>query len=872
MSAHPSSTVEANAHALAPSAAGLPPAAAVAGQQALLTGKTHATTALLARAAVSVVPVDSAVNVLHGGVTPVVSSAGVVELQSAAAAPSPPSASADSAKSQTHAAYAGSAQAQGQALGSSGSKDTGEKLISTPSRDPIASGPKAMLLVASSQDQRTHAHGRISPPSNAAAAAGASAGVGGGGGSAASASRTVPSLLAAAFASVSDSFRRHKAHASSAVAQHDVMSDVDGAGAASSSSSAVPAWAAQALTTHCLVIDMQHVSSSEPDRKHLLSALDKALSATARIDAVLSWLPKLERDGLAWVIAEPSAHRLHLHFKEHAFLVRALKAVPSLVRCSMTAAWKTCCSGVQRHEHPEALHFACNYPTEALPASSSATIAKMREFLLSIGIEVQDVWQSNSQGTNQHAAAHGERARVTFWALPREADVNTLRSVIERVHRQHKLFGGLVSVQGPNTPQLTRCIECRLLGHSVSACPKFGGTAVRLLFKKPLAPFAFSELLKSFPDVRSAMLGHTHSRDEWTSAHKATLFFDTPSEAAVAEFTQTLLELTRVCGEALHEAPSLVDMTEASRKQECIVCGSHQKEHRCLSRGGPPKLPPVQQHRQPAPAKANAAEAAPLAAAASKATAPMLQSMCGEYRTRLVCNRNGCKQAHPEDWIIPPEGCCRDFYNRGVCKYGAAACKYEHLTLEDAQRTQQAAAPAPSGAIAAAAAPKPAAASRGAAATKAPSQKKAASTKTPQMRGRESNMFAPIASAAAAAPSTPRGKAVQTSSLASLASPSSSLTRSHSTPSTAGAAPRRGSGKQLQFGAAAAALTSAATAAAGVDEDGYQQQKSKRRRTQAPTTHGEQKDEEEEEKQAPRKQPEAEQQQQQSEEEAMLVL
>jgi len=369
------------------------------------------------------------------------------------------------------------------------------------------------------------------------------------------------------------------------------------------------------------------------------------------------------------------------------------------------------------------------------------------------------------------------------------------------------------------------------------------------------------------------MLGEKHSMDEWISAYKATLFFDTPSQNTLTEFTQTLQRLTAMCGDILHEAPSSVAMTEAARKQECPVCGSHQKVHTCVPHA-PKPLQVQQQHKQPAPSKAPAA-AQPVVvfvAAAPKASTALLKGMCGEYRRSLVCNRAKCTQKHPEGWIIPPEDCCRDFYINGECKYGADACKYKHLTLEDAQRAKQAAAPS-SSAVAAAARVPAATTSRAGVEPKALLNKKgaAAQPQQRQQQGRDSNTFAPLASAAAAAPATPRGK-VQTSSLSSLTSPSALLTRSHSTPSVT---PSRPAGKKLQFTtAAAAASASASSASAAADEDGggaFQQQQGRKRRKTV--------EQEEEKEQASRKQPAAaaqqdqqEQQLQQSEDDEVMVL
>jgi hypothetical protein len=550
--------------------------------------------------------------------------------------------------------------------------------------------------------------------------------------------------------------------------------------------------------------------------------------------------------------------------KNHSFLVRALKAVPFLVRCcvpSSGSAWggHSCpCSELTRYEQPEALHFAVD-PTETVPAQPPALLSTIKDFLKRISIDVQSVWQS-SQGGGQRPNVPGQR--ITFWVLPREADQNALVALINRVHQKHTLFGGTISVQGPNTKQTARCPECRELGHQGDACPKFSGTAVRLRFKDPLSPYDFRLLLEG-SHCRSAMLGNTHSDNDWAPSHKATLFFDEPtSEEAIASFTKTLQELTARCSSRLFEHPTFVIMTQAQRKLECPACGDRDKTHQCLSKSTAPSRPgAAPQQQQPAAGKipaaaasATAASASAPAAAASKgasgsaakeAAAPtyvesLLKGMCGEWRKSRCCgNRDRCKRSHPEEWVIIPDSVCNDFLKHGSCKW-AANCRFPHITFEQLKKK-----PASSQSDAAAPldAPK-------AAAVKAASAKKTAKAAP---RGGGSNMFAPLAPAAAAAsaaPATPR-KAPPLSSLDSLASPSSSgLTRSRSTPSVT---PSTSAKKKLTLGAGASAAAAASSAA--VDHDGFQQQKkkqNKRRRTTASQGSAEQSEEEEQE-QAPRK-------------------
>jgi len=111
--------------------------------------------------------------------------------------------------------------------------------------------------------------------------------------------------------------------------------------------------------------------------------------------AVLSWLPALAQNGLAWVCAEPRLSRLHLHFRELAHVVHALKAAPLLVRCgALPNRWSDAPCGVARHEHPEALVLSC-VPTEQLPNAPGACDAAVKTLLTSMGIGWQSFWQSH---------------------------------------------------------------------------------------------------------------------------------------------------------------------------------------------------------------------------------------------------------------------------------------------------------------------------------------------------------------------------------------------------------------------------------------------------------------------------------------------
>ena len=659
-------------------------------------------------------------------------------------------------------------------------------------------------------------------------------GVGAGAAPVPSASAAPSASVQARFAAAARAFHQDDSSASSAAAQHDAM-EVDGSGGSASSFkdlASLVALVTSSAATHCLVVD--HLRVAPPDLPKLGNCLNVALTQAERKEAVLEWLPKIDEDGLGAVFVEHQ--RLHLHFKEHRHLALALKEVPWLVRCGATgsSSWSLNCYGVARHQLPEALRFKCSNPAD-VPSSIAKQQSAMKELVAEMGIEERGIWQSSSDVYDIKT-----NPRFAFWVLPRETNPVALVALIERVHRKHKLFGAFVDVQGMNLPPLMRCSECHTLGHSSSTCPLFGGVAVRLVFKMPMSPVVFAGFVRLVPDVRSAMLGNIYinATTSGVTSHKATLFFnaDESTPEKKQQFEELLLELGRQAGAMLHQAPHRITMREAERRQECTTCGAREKEHGCpFRKSGPvrsraPEQPAQQQQQQQqqqqratqaqgsaAPSKAGGASHAAGSPAVSK---QKTAGMCGTWRTLKVCSRNGCTQQHPKDWFPIPnrdQPVCRDFYSSGNCKF--QQCKYEHWSLaqEQAKQAAQLATVAPA---AAAAAGKSAAAVQPAPAPKKQASNKKKPQQQQQLREGNNNSFAALdaapASAATAAPATPRKNApVPSSSLASLASP----TRSLSTPGPAASytASARPNCVLLAFGsdnraAAAVSLGAAATA------------------------------------------------------------
>jgi hypothetical protein len=435
----------------------------------------------------------------------------------------------------------------------------------------------------------------------------------------------------------------------------------------------------------------------------------------------------------------------------------------------------------------------------------------------------QYVWQSGVQKDHMKKSTPG---KITFWVLPREANLDALAATINRINMRHTLLGGSVSVQGPNSPQLQRCWECRLLGHNDTACPKFSGTAVRLRFKLPFGPYEFSQLVQGSNTIRAAMLGNTHAREAWMPSYKATLFFNTPcTPEELNSFRQTLQTVSDLCQDRLHEPPHPVVMTHALRKSECVACGSRNSGHRCIFAGvaRPQPQQPQAAAGKPAPSPAAAAVANPVtipkpSEPAQTIEASMVHGMCGQWQVEKQClhlESGKCNRKHDPKWLPVPETACRNWFFKRSCKF-EDKCRFKHTTLEELQKAQGG---------------PPSVAAAGAA---------AASSRQPSTGKRGSGA---AAAASAVAPTTPR-KEAKLSSLESLASPAaSSLARTHSTP----VASRSSSAKKnlalatkpTASASSAAAASAPHAVAAGAEEDPpFQEPKRrhKRQRTQQAQT------------------------------------
>ena len=87
---------------------------------------------------------------------------------------------------------------------------------------------------------------------------------------------------------------------------------------------------------------------------------------------------------------------------------------------------------------------------------------------------------------------------------------DALNQLVTQLHKQHKLCGAEVHVSAPNNPTLIRCSQCDELGHSYQACPMYGGTAIRLLFKQPV-DYGTLKRLVSYSGAKGGYLSNDYT-------------------------------------------------------------------------------------------------------------------------------------------------------------------------------------------------------------------------------------------------------------------------------------------------------------------------------------------------------------------------
>jgi hypothetical protein len=452
-------------------------------------------------------------------------------------------------------------------------------------------------------------------------------------------------------------------------------------------------------TCHCLVIDASKADAGADAHKQLAAALLLAGNQPALQQHVGVWLPALALGDVSAMYADRTS-RLHINFLSAAGLGRALATLPCLVRCGSTVAgpWhgKQQVCGLAKHLQPELLRLTCE-PTDDRSSRELAKLtAAIGELLASMKLEHTSFWIPNSANPARRGTSS-----LTINVLPRETDAARLRALIDGLHLQHRLWGGVVSIEAPNQRALSRCRLCAQLGHLYDGCPRYAGFALRLLFKQPLPIATLRDLVQRL-GARDGYLGA--SVDELQPHRKVSLLFDGDGddEATLRPVLERLLPLLPELSGKLHAEPTVVN--PKNRQRECAQCNSPTRAHECpFGDGAPPRRP------QPAPAPHNelqpvgalvgaAALGAGRPARPAAPTAPA-DNMCRSWRQRKQCPRKAsgraCAFEHPEAHV-PQRPPCFAFQGTGFCNRGDQ-CPFEHrprppLQLPQPQSQPQAAA------------------------------------------------------------------------------------------------------------------------------------------------------------------------------------
>ncbi|MCW2763338.1 MAG: Cysteine repeat modular protein [Marmoricola sp.] len=466
---------------------------------------------------------------------------------------------------------------------------------------------------------------------------------------------------------------------------------------------------------HCLVVDRDRVQRSSDD----VAQLDAILQASPDdvLPLLLRWQPSLQALGVANAFAQNGV--LHIDVRTQENIDAAQQSVASLVRCGalqrQVSPWHGCSTcGPQRHQLPELVQLRSAQPLAA--ADATKRHEQVVQLLASLQLQHCAWWHPSA-----HDPRHGATSLVVN-VLPRRTGVDDLASLLQRINSQAS-SGVQVRATAPNCPALTRCSDCGETGHASSACPAFGGLAVRLLFRTPMTLSNMQELAQRF-GARRGYLGHGPER---APHRKVTLLFDLSPEAVATR----LFQFSAQHSPLLQGTPDIVNV--ADRLKECRDCGflasrsasGQQQPHACPF---PSPATLAQQRRTEMQRRSKEAPGANLAAsgaaagragagaskpvAAASASGPRLppeQRMCGKWRATKSCPRlhdpsNPCRGLHPADHVAPPapRKHCHDFL-RGKCTYGSA-CIFPHLSQAELDAAPAA---APAGDAVAPPAPQP---------------------------------------------------------------------------------------------------------------------------------------------------------------------
>ena len=282
-----------------------------------------------------------------------------------------------------------------------------------------------------------------------------------------------------------DLFNKFSAH----IQQRKQLEKAAQAAAAKSSAPAPAASSAGRITIdstcHCLVINDAVLAPNSADQHKFISLLS-CKDTTSASAALLAWMPVLAGAGTFFARSDNVNRRVHVNFETAAGLARALLSSPLLIRCGSqrTSPWfrASHCCGKAKHEQPEMLQLTCT----PKPGESTVDMERSIDALLqdmNFGYTVR--WLGGRVPRAQRNDPHTSDPRIVINVLPRDIRVDSVRTLVNRLHDVHTLFGSAVHVQAPNIPELVRCRHCRGLGHPSDVCPLYTGHALRFLFKQP---------------------------------------------------------------------------------------------------------------------------------------------------------------------------------------------------------------------------------------------------------------------------------------------------------------------------------------------------------------------------------------------------
>lgn len=429
----------------------------------------------------------------------------------------------------------------------------------------------------------------------------------------------------------------------------------------------------------CLIVDGSKFAADSADAKQLATALALPESDTAALKQhLVQWLTALPA-AAEIAIAYCKNKQVHVNFVSEKALTAALIAVPQLVRCgsAVTNSWPkpaVCC--MPKHSLRELLHFSC---TPTAPGAGASLPGEVEQ-LLRTGMQLSytSFWFRSGFDANK-------ADRIVFSVLPRDIRFEALKTFVEQMHDKFQLWGGRLTIHAPNLPELSRCQSCRQLGHPASACSKYRGCGVRLLYKQPVS-YQHMLDMQQRTGAKSAYL--SHSVDCYQPHRKLTLVFEHESDEKFMEVMAAIVQHIAAERPFLHTEPSTVRPQDRQREcKECSTIGTHACafDIKPIPRSNTSAAAGTQQGRAGSANKKSSDSS-------SASPAPPPDRMCLSWRRVKVCPRKEqgrpCSFEHPEEHV-PARKPCFQFEQKGVCN--RAHCKFSH----DQQPQQQQQPPTP---------------------------------------------------------------------------------------------------------------------------------------------------------------------------------